>query len=445
MNTGDELLALKNNYTKSLNEAVDYIAVMKYTRPEALRHLNQNLLSEAGFYIDSQLKYLDNNLTGKADERFFRFSMDFIENFKSPYPVEQYKSAEFEDLEVKWFTELNRVLSDHVENLVIRAVHVSLLSGLALYSTEKNVSESIFNTLCDRLPLPGYILGLEEFASDTDSPSWEYLHEVFDNDADMMDSDEDDPLCDEFYTWFENLQIPLPGLSDKAVDSINQSVNDYILGHLDSYPDEAMIILNNSLTEDGINETVEFIADIERKKRNELLLVEEKYAAEFASGILKRTGYPDGFTQETVEQLDMVRTAKTFVSCNPGQAALLFMEACPGDCEDPVMLDIRNGVFFFTDFSRLTDRNIQKILREISFHELAIAFQGTSPAMLDALYRNMSERAALQVKEYMDFNCKNNDTSGEEVKRCRKAIRDVANKLLHAGEIYLEFGYNENN
>ncbi len=51
------------------------------------------------------------------------------------------------------------------------------------------------------------------------------------------------------------------------------------------------------------------------------------------------------------------------------------------------------------EMSRLEDREIQAVLRELEMDDLVVALKGASPAVLDAVYRNMSQRAGTVARE----------------------------------------------
>jgi len=223
MNSRNELISCKNDYSVKLNRAADYIADMQYTRTEALRYLDRGLLAEGRNFIEAQIEYLSENITGNKDDNFYHFAIDFIGVFYSPDYIEQYKVKEFTSFELKWLTELNSVLIEYIDKLMGTGTCLGILSGLALYSSEKHVSKCHFNAICDRLPFSDYLYSLELVGLNTDCPSGEYLGKIFHNYKDIMDEN-DDPLRNEFFAYFENLKIPVPGISDKVYETIRQSL-----------------------------------------------------------------------------------------------------------------------------------------------------------------------------------------------------------------------------
>ncbi|GHT87422.1 hypothetical protein FACS1894137_14720 [Spirochaetia bacterium] len=59
--------------------------------------------------------------------------------------------------------------------------------------------------------------------------------------------------------------------------------------------------------------------------------------------------------------------------------------------------------FAFEDLIKLDDRMIQKILRETDSSHLAVALQDSGEELQEKIFRNMSRRAALMIKEDMEF------------------------------------------
>ncbi len=242
-----ELLFFKNNYSVKLNRAADYITEMNYTRTKALRHLDQGLLEEGENFIKAQFEYLGDNITGYADDNFCSFAVDFIENFYSPSFIEQYKSKEPSSFKTQWFTELNSILMSCIDKLSEAGANLGIMSGLALYSHEKHVSRCHFNAICDRLPFSVYLSSLERVGLNMGSPSGIYMAKIFNKCRNIVGGNEEDPLQAEFYSYFKKLNIPVPEISDKASETIRQSVSDYVFDHPASCPEREMKIQANPM------------------------------------------------------------------------------------------------------------------------------------------------------------------------------------------------------
>jgi flagellar motor switch protein FliG len=68
--------------------------------------------------------------------------------------------------------------------------------------------------------------------------------------------------------------------------------------------------------------------------------------------------------------------------------------------DDPELAtELRTKLFTFEDLVNLTDRDVQTFIREIDTNRLAVALKGSSPAVSDKLFKNMSSRAAEMMKD----------------------------------------------
>ena len=74
------------------------------------------------------------------------------------------------------------------------------------------------------------------------------------------------------------------------------------------------------------------------------------------------------------------------------------------DAQDPEVAEfVRNQMFVFEDIQKLTDREIQTVLREIEQKDIVIALKAASEEVKDKLLGNMSERIRGFIEEEMDF------------------------------------------
>jgi hypothetical protein len=81
---------------------------------------------------------------------------------------------------------------------------------------------------------------------------------------------------------------------------------------------------------------------------------------------------------------------------------------------------------------KLDDRAIQKVLREVDSQELAKALKGTTDAVQEKIFANMSKRAGEMMKEDMEFM---GPVREAEVKEVQKRIVNIIQRLVAAGEI----------
>jgi flagellar motor switch protein FliG len=72
--------------------------------------------------------------------------------------------------------------------------------------------------------------------------------------------------------------------------------------------------------------------------------------------------------------------------------------------EDPDLADeIRNMMFVFEDITKLDDRAIREMLKEVEVKELALALKGASEEIKSKIFTNMSKRAREGILEDMEY------------------------------------------
>ncbi|MFA6109348.1 MAG: flagellar motor switch protein FliG [Candidatus Latescibacterota bacterium] len=74
------------------------------------------------------------------------------------------------------------------------------------------------------------------------------------------------------------------------------------------------------------------------------------------------------------------------------------------DAQDPEVAEaVRNLMFVFDDISKLTDREIQTLLREVDQKDLVIALKASTDELKNKVLANMSERVRTFITEEMEF------------------------------------------
>jgi flagellar motor switch protein FliG len=73
-----------------------------------------------------------------------------------------------------------------------------------------------------------------------------------------------------------------------------------------------------------------------------------------------------------------------------------------GSTHEDLAEEIRARLFTFEDLHRLTDRDLQQVLREVDQKDLALALRGVPEALMEKVTSNMSSRAAELMREDMD-------------------------------------------
>lgn len=101
--------------------------------------------------------------------------------------------------------------------------------------------------------------------------------------------------------------------------------------------------------------------------------------------------------------------------------------------EDPNLMDqIRRLMFVFEDIIKLSDRDVQTLLKNVESSQWAMALKGSSEALQTKVMGNMSARAADNLKEEMDFL---GSVRVSEVEASQQKIVDVIRSLEDSGEI----------
>jgi flagellar motor switch protein FliG len=74
------------------------------------------------------------------------------------------------------------------------------------------------------------------------------------------------------------------------------------------------------------------------------------------------------------------------------------------DAQDPEIAEaVRNLMFTFADISKLTDRELQVLLREVDQKDLVVALKAAEEELKDKILGNMSERVRTFISEEMEF------------------------------------------
>lgn len=116
----------------------------------------------------------------------------------------------------------------------------------------------------------------------------------------------------------------------------------------------------------------------------------------------------------------------------------------PGDQEamlkslaerDPTLCEaVRAAMFTFQDLMRIESRSMQRLLREISDSDLRAALRGADQALIDHVFKAMSERNAKQLAEDLADGKK---LPLQVIETARTLIATTARSLIDKGEIQL--------
>jgi flagellar motor switch protein FliG len=96
--------------------------------------------------------------------------------------------------------------------------------------------------------------------------------------------------------------------------------------------------------------------------------------------------------------------------------------------------ELRRRCPLFEDIPRLSDRDVQKVLRELDMHDLATGLVGATEDARAAVERNMSERAVRMLAEEIDYATRRGPSA---TAKSRRIIRQIMHELIRNGEIAL--------
>ena len=101
---------------------------------------------------------------------------------------------------------------------------------------------------------------------------------------------------------------------------------------------------------------------------------------------------------------------------------------------------LREQMFMFEHLVQLDDRSIQRVLRDVQSHDLAVALRGASEELRSAVLRNMSTRAAAMLEEDMQAG---GPVRRSVMREAQARIVAVVRKLEEAEEIVINLGEDE--
>lgn len=99
--------------------------------------------------------------------------------------------------------------------------------------------------------------------------------------------------------------------------------------------------------------------------------------------------------------------------------------------------EIRANLFTFDDLTKLDDRTMQRVLRDISKADLALGLKSAPEKLRDLVYRNLSERARDSLKEEIEIL---GPQLAKNVYAAQRRIVDSVRSLEESGEIVLGGG-----
>ena len=111
-----------------------------------------------------------------------------------------------------------------------------------------------------------------------------------------------------------------------------------------------------------------------------------------------------------------------------------------GEKNPELAAQIRDMMFVFEDIVKLTDTDIQELLKHVDKKDLIMALKGSTEEVREKFFSNMSSRAADTIKEEIEFL---GAVKVKDVEMSQKAIVDVVRKLDEKGIISIGGGGEE--
>ena len=108
------------------------------------------------------------------------------------------------------------------------------------------------------------------------------------------------------------------------------------------------------------------------------------------------------------------------------------------EIEEPELADeIRKKMFVFEDILLLDDKAIQRVLRDVDNSDLEMALKSANEQVQNAIFKNLSSRLAVMIKEDMEFM---GPVRLKDVEEAQQKIVNIIRKLEDSGEIVVSRG-----
>ena len=195
-----------------------------------------------------------------------------------------------------------------------------------------------------------------------------------------------------------------------------------ILAHLD--PPVASLTIRE-LPEENRMEVVHRLATLERVAPAVIRDLDEALQAEFRTSGAVSGNKLGGVEVAAAVMGSLDRTTETTI--------LTAMDEVDPDLAN----EIRNLRFTFEDILKIDDNGIQMIMKEINQEDLLISLKTATDDLKEKIFGNMSERAALMLKEDLESL---GPTKISEVEKGQQKIIAVCKKLEEDGKLIIGGG-----
>jgi flagellar motor switch protein FliG len=135
--------------------------------------------------------------------------------------------------------------------------------------------------------------------------------------------------------------------------------------------------------------------------------------------------------QQSFEKAGGVNSVAEILNVSDRATERTLLESLSQD--DPELVEeIRRLMFVFDDLGKLSDKDIQTVLKNVETPQWAMALKGASAELKQKILGNMSQRAAAMLTEEMDYL---GSVRLSEVEQVQQQIVDIVRRLEDAGEI----------
>jgi flagellar motor switch protein FliG len=135
--------------------------------------------------------------------------------------------------------------------------------------------------------------------------------------------------------------------------------------------------------------------------------------------------------QQSFEKAGGVNSVAEILNVSDRAVERALLESLSQD--DPELVEeIRRLMFVFDDLGKLSDRDIQNVLKNVETPQWAMALKGASSDLKEKILGNMSQRAAAMLQEEMEYL---GAVKLSEVEAVQQQIVDIVRRLEDAGEI----------
>jgi flagellar motor switch protein FliG len=195
-----------------------------------------------------------------------------------------------------------------------------------------------------------------------------------------------------------------------------------ILAHLDF--DQTSQVLR-SFTERGRNEVLIRIATLDGIQPTALKDLNEVMSQILAGGErMKKSSL--GGAKTAAEIINMMGSSV--------EASVLdYIREADADLAQKIM----DNMFTFDDVSKIDDKGIQSMLKEVQSESLVVALKGASADLREKIFRNMSTRAAETLREDLETR---GPVRLSEVEAEQKEMLKIVRRLVDEGQIVLAGG-----